>query len=59
MPVGENGRRKVQGLDGLCDVTKSNACKIVRCEVCKGEGRGMSDQFLVDARQIEVGGFRM
>ena len=53
---GRKGGR--QGIDGLCVVTKTNAWKTVRRKSVGGEGGGMSDHFLVEARLQLVGGWR-
>ena len=56
----ENGGRKGgrQGTNGLCVVTETNAWKTVDVNVWRGEGGGLSDRFLVEARLKLLGGWR-
>ena len=57
--VEDSGRKgDRQGIDGLYVVTKTNGWK-TDVKVWRGEGGGMSDQFLVEARLKLVGAGRM
>ena len=47
-----------QGTNGLCVVTKTNACKTVRCESVERRRGGLSDNFLVEAHLKLLGGWR-
>ena len=56
----ENGGRKGgrQGTNGLCVVTKTMLGRLLDVKVRRGEGGGLSDHFLVEARLKLLGGWR-